>query len=107
MTTRTLLGELRTEAADGMHRPAGVGVRNDGFRSHWMAPGQSFSLAHDGTGWRVTSPSWTDGHILRLVDAVDGRALVGALPTAQGVVDMGAGVYELVPVDGGWSVYQH
>lgn len=120
--TATLLATLRTESVQYteaehteagprhlvMLRPAGVGVRNDGYRGYWMLPGQTYRLAHDGTGWRVTCPDWTDGHVLRLVDAEDGRQIVDVLPGDEGSHRLEPGrVYELrEQTPGVWGLFQ-
>ena len=121
MNTATMLADLRVEFAQSiegsggadsptlvMYRPHSTGLRNDGFRAYWMLSGLDYRLAHDGTGWRVTCADWTDGHVLRLVDAVDGREFVSVLPTVDGAMDLVVGaVYELrANGSAGWTVYQ-
>lgn len=52
-------------AASVRFQPGGIRVDNDGCWVHWMLPGEYYTLEHDGTGWRVTCPTW-DGHVRRL-----------------------------------------
>lgn len=47
------------------YEPTGIRVDNDGCYRHWMLAGEYYQLAHDGTGWRVTCPTW-DQHVKRL-----------------------------------------
>jgi hypothetical protein len=99
VTTATIIGTLRItgrvhyddDRQFEMYAPDGVALENDGHWEHWMAPGETYEIRHDGTGWRVTCQTWTDGHIRRLAD--ERGMFVSALPMAEsGDVDLDPGV---------------
>jgi hypothetical protein len=121
MTTTTMVAHLTVESqrledieqseagprSVTLRRPTGVGVRNDGYRGFWMLPGLTYRIQHDGTGFRVTCRDWTDGHVLRLVDALDGRTHVDALDTTDGALALNVGAaYEVrEETPGVWALY--
>lgn len=104
--TGTLVGELVTEShRTGDHAgdigyglrfaPVGRPARNDGWNRAWLSRGEVRRLEHDGTGWHITADGWTDGHVYRLAEPLDGQ-LVDTLPTADGEVRLERGrVYEI------------
>jgi hypothetical protein len=120
MTTMTRLGVLRTEGlmtpdmeqtaagprGSTMYRPEGTPLRNDGIWHHWLAPGRTYRLEWDGTGWHVTCETWLTGHTYRLADA--DAQFVDALPVESGVLELERDhVYELresAPF-GAWEIY--
>jgi hypothetical protein len=54
-------------APNGLHRPLGVGLRNNGDTTRaWLVTNQTYQLNHDGVGWVVSSPLWTNGRVYRL-----------------------------------------
>lgn len=66
------------------YQPGGIRVDNDGCWTHWMLPGEYYTLAHDGTGWRVTCPTW-DNHVRRLAHVSGPHGTwATALPLAGG-----------------------
>lgn len=76
-------------------RPAGVRLDNDGMHEWWLEPDSSWTLEHDGTGWRATSEAWPSSrlHVMRLADAAEPYgSYVGALPLAG----KESGTFELV-----------
>jgi hypothetical protein len=89
-----------------LHRPAGVGTKNDVFRGFWMLSGQTYRVAYDGTGFRVTTPDWPADHAIYLVDAADGLFRVYELESVDGgTFDLDEhGTYELSEVDRAWTV---
>ncbi|HCT81562.1 MAG TPA: hypothetical protein DGT23_34310 [Micromonosporaceae bacterium] len=65
---------------------------NDGSQEYWLAPGQRWTLAFDGTGWQATTPGWGEGHVYRIADASGPEgSYISWLPTADG------GRVDLVP----------
>lgn len=118
-TTATMLGVLRTQSRQyedleglgngptTMHRPDGTPLRNDGIWHYWMAPGSSYQLAWDGTGWRVTCDTWMSGHVRRLVEADDAQ-FVDRLPLVEGSFELNrARTYQIREAHptGPWSLY--
>lgn len=76
-------------------RPKGVQLENDGVYAWWLEPDSSWTLEHDGVGWRAASPAWPSSreHVMRLADANGPRgSFVGALPTATGDFALEQGV---------------
>lgn len=120
MSTTTLLGALRVEGHQDIDQ-AGVGpdrvvtasrptdriLRNDGIQRYWLHAGATYRLAHDGTGWHVTSDAITDGHVYRLAEAQD-AAFVETIETLDGVQTLRAGTaYEIrenAPL-GAWELH--
>lgn len=84
--------EIDNETPYIAFQPAGVRVDNGDAYTHWMDLHETYTLTHDGVGWAVTAPSWTDPHVRRLADASGPRGTyVSALPAADG------GMVELQP----------
>jgi hypothetical protein len=55
----------------GQHRPLGVGLHCVvPTTTGWLTTDQEYDLHHDGVGWVVSSPLWTDGRRYRLFDGV-------------------------------------
>ena len=74
-------------------QPAGVRLDNDGCFTHWLEPDSSWTLHHDGTGWRAQCKdhSYSLAHAMRLADANGPKdSFVGRLPLAAG------GEFELI-----------
>jgi hypothetical protein len=88
------------------YRPDGIVLENDGIYHHWMLPGFTYDMAHDGTGWRVTCVTWPSdrsSHVYRL--SRGGRQFVTALPTVDGSVELDpATTYTVTQVAGAWSL---
>lgn len=76
---------LHGDGAPLVARPAGVRLDNDGCHAWWLESGSSWTLEHDGVGWRATSQAWPSSreHVMRLADASGPHgSYVDALPLA-------------------------
>lgn len=85
-----------------MVQPTKVRLDNDGKHHHWIEMSATWTLTHDGVGWRATTDAagWEGSreHVMRLADAAGpfGSSYVGALPTGTGDFVLEPGVtYQL------------
>lgn len=83
-------------------QPKGIRLDNDGVHEYWIGIDATWTLTHDGVGWRATTdaPGWEASreHVMRLADASKpkGAAFVGALPTETSEFGLTQGVtYQL------------
>lgn len=73
-------------------RPKDVRLENDGVYEYWLESDSSWTLEHDGVGWRAISEAWpsSQAHVMRLADAAGPR---GTFVESLSLV--GGGAYQL------------
>lgn len=73
-----------TEQGISIYRPTGTPRKNDGVKSFWMLPGETYHLRWDGLGWAISNHLWDAGHRYRL-GTPDGQGFTRTVLTADGV----------------------
>jgi hypothetical protein len=77
----------------GHHRPLGVVLSSGSAVTRaWLSTKQTYDLSHDGVGWVVSSPLWTDGNHYRLFN---GATYVSSLVGTE----IGSDTIALIPLD--------